>query len=277
MRTLKREPGRAPFVLLAFLLVLALGLNAWQARAREGSRPMPLDEVIAATAVPLQRAFSSVGRWSGRQWAGLARAGRLARTNRRLEEEAARLKAENLRLAEEVLRQERLHPLLVSREEQGGRVVPAAVIGRSQRASLDSLLLDRGRRDGLRARLPVVASAGVVGQVYGVTATTAQVLPLTARASGAAAVTQRGRAAGVVRGTGGRLCEMRYLQPNVDVREGDLVVTSGRGGIYPRGLLIGRVTRVGKDPRTSSRIAFVSPAVDFFSLEEAVVYLPPPR
>jgi len=275
MKTLDRELARPPLGLLAGLLLLALGLNAWQTRARERDRPMPLDELVAAAAAPLQRGFGAAGRWLDHKWAGLSRAGRLTQENRQLAQEAAQLRAENLQLTEEILRQGRLRPLLASRGEQTGRAVPASVIGQTRRESLNYLVLDRGRRDGLRPRLPVVASTGAVGQVYAVTAATARVLPLTASGSGAAAIVQRTRAAGVVRGTGGRVCEMRYLQAEVDVRQGDLVLTSGQGGIYPRGLLIGRVVGLARDPRTSSRIALVSPAVDFSSLEEAVVYIPP--
>ena len=268
-----RHTPRQALLLLAALLLASAAINLWQTRAREQNRPMALEEIISSAALPFELSLKQGTRWLQRQWAGLGQGSRLVQERQRLEEEAARLRAENMRLTEALLRQKRLRPLLASGGERSGRALPAAVIGENYRYCLSSLLLNRGRRDGLRPRLPMVAAAGVVGQIYAVTANTARVLPLTAPESGAAALVQRTRAAGLVRGAGGELCEMRFLQAEAKVKVGDRVLTSGQGGIFPSGLLLGRVARVSRDPRTSSPVALVRPAVDFLSLEEAVVYL----
>jgi rod shape-determining protein MreC len=275
MKTLKKGQDRSPLLLLLCLLLVALGLGAWQEAARKRDRAMPVDEVVALAATPFLRAGSAAGRWVDRRLEVFARGARLARDNRKLEKEVARLKAENLLLAEKISRQQRLQPLLASARERSRRALPASVVGRTDGSAPGTLLLDRGRQDGLTVRLPVVSPKGAVGQVYGVTATTARVLPLTAPASGAAALVRRSRVQGVLTGTGKPLCELRCPRPEADVRKGDLILTAGQGGVYPRGLLIGRVVRVTRDPRTSTRVALVSPAVDFDSLEEVVVYLAP--
>jgi len=97
------------------------------------------------------------------------------------------------------------------------------------------------------------------------------VLPITDPASGVAALVQRSRETGVLGGTGDGRCELRYLDPDADVATGDTVLTSGAGGIFPKGLLVGTVTAVKQDRRAPGKVAEVRPAAALRKVEEVVL------
>jgi rod shape-determining protein MreC len=142
--------------------------------------------------------------------------------------------------------------------------------------NFDTLVISRGSRDGVKLNSVVVAPAGVVGHVYDVGLTTSAVLLLTDSYSAVGAMVQRpqSRAIGVCKGSREPLVSMLYLARDADVKVGDIIVTSGRGGdrgIYPSGLPIGTVVEVQNDASGSTRHVSVKPAVDASKLEEVYV------
>lgn len=142
-------------------------------------------------------------------------------------------------------------------EEERPEMLPARVVGIPGGRVTESLELDKGRRHGLRTGLPVVVPDGLVGKVSDVFPERALVEPLTSATAGVSVVTERARVRGVVRPKFGGVSqaatwEIEYVQARSDVREGDLVVTSGLGGVYPPGIAVGSVTDVTEGPLTMS-------------------------
>jgi rod shape-determining protein MreC len=101
------------------------------------------------------------------------------------------------------------------------------------------------------------------------------VLPLTDRLAGVGAMISRTLAKGILKGTGESQCQLSYLDYGADVREGDLVVTSGDSEIFPRGLVLGHVVSIARDPRYSSLTATIEPAVAFDRLSAVYVRIHP--
>jgi rod shape-determining protein MreC len=120
----------------------------------------------------------------------------------------------------------------------------------------------------------VIAPLGVVGRVVVPALRSAKVQLLIDRNAAAGALIERSRAQGVVVGTGDERLRMEYVSEVADVAVGDVVVTSGVDGIYPKGFVIGRVDAVEKNGNAFKRIS-VRPAVDFLSLEEVLVITTP--
>jgi rod shape-determining protein MreC len=182
----------------------------------------------------------------------------------------------NSRLAavgEETIANERLQKLLQLRSSLNAPALAASVIGEDGSPWFKTVVIDRGSVDALREGMPVIANDGVVGQLVKVADGSSRVLLLTDHASGIAALVQRSRARGVVKGTGGGRCSLEFALQEEDVKVGDTVVTSGIGGIFPKGLPIGEVTMVKKGEYGIFQTVEIRPRVNISKLEEVLVIL----
>jgi rod shape-determining protein MreC len=119
----------------------------------------------------------------------------------------------------------------------------------------------------------VITHEGVVGVVTATSGHAAKTMLLLDRQSAVDAVVQRSRARGVVRGVGRERLEFEFVVRDADVAEGDEIVTSGLGGVYPKGLRLGRVAELRESGGRLTRIAVVEPAVDLGQLEQVFVML----
>src|SRR5438132_4854958 len=138
-----------------------------------------------------------------------------------------------------------------------------------------TITIDKGTGDGLHANMAVVAPAGVVGRVIQPSSRASKVQLLIDRNAAAGALIERTRAQGVVVGTGADELRMDYVPGSADVKAGDIVVTSGIDGIYPKGFVIGQIQSVKRGAGEYSSIV-IRPAVDFSSLEAVLIVLTPP-
>jgi rod shape-determining protein MreC len=265
---------RLATVLVFVLLGVAFGM--WHNRTSARRRPDPITSSTRTVTTPLVGAVVSVREWFGRQTGWLLRGRSLARENVGLRTEVARLREENARLHEADNTVQRLRRQLGFQDVPVIKRIAADVLAIRPNPSFETLVIHRGSRDGVRVDSVVVAPEGVVGHVYDVAPTTAAVLLVTDANSAVGAMVQRAasRAVGVCHGTGGALLTMSYLDQDADVRVGDTIVSSGMGaeqGVFPKGLVIGTVTRVGRDAAASARLVLIRPAVDVRRLEEVYV------
>ncbi len=152
-------------------------------------------------------------------------------------------------------------------------MVPANVIHHDLSPWFQSLMIDQGAAAGIRPGMPVITDAGVVGLISGTTPGAAKVMLMIDPQSRLDAYVERTRARGTVRGVAAPVCDLDYVTRQENVEEGDLLLTSGMGGVYPKGLRVGRIAAV--DRRTSGLFlgAKVVPAVDFARLDEVFVIL----
>lgn len=193
-------------------------------------------------------------------------------SRRDLDAENRRLRAE-LTTSEEMRRENaRLRRLLGFSEESSSRTVAARVIAVDATSWFRTIEIDRGYEDGVTEGLPIVDAAGVVGRVVRSTPHSARVLLITDASSAVAVLVQDQRIRGVCRGQGGALAlDFALVQDEIQV--GDGVVTSGLGGIFPKGLVIGYVKSVRREQFGLFQTVEVEPAVDFEHLEEVLVLL----
>jgi rod shape-determining protein MreC len=168
-----------------------------------------------------------------------------------------------------------LEKLLEMREHVPLKTTAAEIIGAAATPDFRTVTIDKGSSSGLQTDMAVIAPAGVVGRVVVPSARSAKVQLLIDRNAAAGALIERSRAQGVVIGSGDERLQMDYVSEVSDVVAGDVVVTSGIDGIYPKGFVIGRVESVEKSGGAYRRIT-VQPSVDFRSIEEVLVVLTPP-
>jgi rod shape-determining protein MreC len=128
-----------------------------------------------------------------------------------------------------------------------------------------------GKLQGVIPGAAVFAGAGLVGQVFRVTQSSSQVLLLRDHRNAVDSFTQRTRTAGICSGQTDELLRMDYISPDADVKSGDVVISSGQGGVFPKGIRIGTIVRIRNDAARHFQTADVRPSVEFRSLEEAFV------
>ncbi|MGE5176677.1 MAG: rod shape-determining protein MreC [Hyphomicrobiales bacterium] len=196
--------------------------------------------------------------------------------NERLRAHLARLRIESDQARADHLENERLRDLLGLKERHPYELIAARVVGRSLDRLGGSLTLDKGDRDGIRKDLAVLTPEGLVGRVERTHGHAARVLTLLNRDCAVAVRVQRSRVDGVLRWEYGDrpILNLLYVSSQEDVKPGDLIVTSGLGGIFPEGIRVGRVDRVGLEDTGLMKEIVVTPAVDFRSIEEVLVYAP---
>ena len=172
---------------------------------------------------------------------------------------------------------ERLQALLDMKQVSGTEGPAAHIIGRSMNAWDQSITIDLGSEDGVEAGMTVMGAYGVIGQVSRVQPHTATVRLLTDPNSGAAVMIQSSRANGIVRGSISGLLYLEDLEEDQIPSVGDVVVTSGLGGSYERGLIVGMVVSVNKTAANTTGSVIVSPNDNASALEEVHVVFSAPN
>lgn len=204
-------------------------------------------------------------------WDGYIRLVDAHRENTALREDIRALNLRVLEGNEALLSNQRLQRLLDMKATIKEPTIAATVIGEDGTSWFRTLVINRGSSSGIREGMAVVAADGVVGQTIKVAPSTARVLLLTDHASGVAATIQRSRARGVVKGNGEMLCTLEFTTREEDVKVGDMVITSGIGGLFLKGVPIGEVTMVKRGEYGIFQSVSIRPAVNLPHLEEVLV------
>ena len=267
---LKRRRHRAALLLLA-LIPAALGLDVWQRSSQLGGERMWLDNVVCASALPFQGALVSAMRWAEHQWQVLCHGRELRRENQRLTAEVGELHSRLTHLEEAYAQLARERAVRSSYPTMIRQGCVARVVATGSGGWLSYLVVSSGSGAGVRVKDVALTADGVVGQVYAVTSDSARVVPITDPSAKVAALLKDSRETGILVGTGGPRCELRFLAPNAQVRPGAVVLTAGTGGVFPKGLPLGRVVSVGPEPHGVGKRAMVEPAAEFRKLEEVLL------
>ena len=201
----------------------------------------------------------------------------LARQNEELRRENDALRQQVRALGETGDENLRLHQLLSLKEHTPFHAVTARVIGRDASNWWESLQIDRGSNDGLHMNMAVLNADGLIGKIVFVTKGDSRVLLLTDPNCKVSALLQNTREPGIAAGVKRSLrfsphCVMTYVNRDAKIKAGEPVISSGLGGVFPKGILIGTVTGVQLNKQTAMyQDVEIKPAVDFRRLEEVMV------
>lgn len=260
---------RAGYLLLAVMLGHVLLISA-QVNSKSGV-PV-LEAVTFGIFAEGQRGISSVASGIRRVWNGYIGLRGVKLENDALKQELAAAQVAVQEQRALAGRSRSLGALLALRDRSNLNTVAAEIIAAGASPDFRTLTIDKGTRDGVRTDMAVIAAAGVVGRIVVPTSRASKVQLLIDRNAAAGALVERSRAQGVVVGRGDDRLEMQYVSEVSDVSVGDVVVTSGIDGIFPKGFVIGRVESIDKSGTAYRRIT-VKPAVGFGDLEEVLVVL----
>ena len=198
----------------------------------------------------------------------------LQRENRELRKSLEVLAEITVQMEELRLENERLRQLLSLKERSSARLIAAEIIARDAIGGLKTIMINKGAKDLIEKDQAVVTHRGVVGRCIDVSQNTSRVLLVTDINSSVDALVQRTRSRGIVEGRGTSLCELNYVANTEEVMVGDLVVTAGLCGIFPKGLPIGTVSHIEQNNVGLFQYIELKPRVDLNKLEEVSILLP---
>ncbi len=277
-------------VLLAVLLAQIIGLAVQVRRPARGmaaaaqtsnpdtmqrgdSRSVMLLRLWAADIVtPPERLFHAVDQEAVQLWSGYLDLVHLRAQNLQLQQTIDRLRLEQAMLSEDARQGQRLQSLLHFQQSYPGKTLAAQVIGTSGNLQSHLLFIDKGSADGVRTDMAVISADGIVGKVRDVFPHTAQVLMINDQTSGAGVILEKTRIRGILRGDADGRTEIVGILADSRIQPGEQVLTAGGDQIFPRGLAVGTVTGVVRDPDRSAFIdVILKPAALLDRLDEVLV------
>jgi rod shape-determining protein MreC len=187
-----------------------------------------------------------------------------------LEGEIAVLKNRAVQTKEVLSENERFRSLLSFKSRLASKAIAAEVIARDQSSWDAFIIIDKGKRDGMRTGMSVATSYGLIGRVFEVGQGTAKIILIDNPNSKIGAIAQRTREQGVLVGIGGGLCKLTYLSCDTGLRRGDVIIARQMSDLSTKGILIGEVIKVFKEAHSLYASAVIKPASNLFKIEEVV-------
>lgn len=266
---IRQKPG---FMLGAAILLHVVLISA-QVNTASG---LPVLQVVTFGGFSeVQRAAMAVIDGTRGMWSGYVALQQVQEENTALRQELQSLQVRLQQERAEAQRTDNLRQLLELRDRAQLDTVAAEVIAGPASPDFRTVTIDKGSSEGLAIDMAVISPAGVVGRVILSSGRASKVQLLIDRNAAAGALIERTRVQGVVMGAGDGPLRLQYVPGTADVKTGDLVVTSGIDGIYPKGFVIGTVDRADRGAGAFHEIT-VRPAVDFSRLEEVLIVKTPP-
>ena len=269
MRLNFEEGSRVKTIINVIVISLALyGVSKRDVTVRETS---VFENFMMDTLAPLQRGVTFVHKRIVSSFDHYIFNVNASKANLSLAGEVKDLKKKIFVLEELQRENKRLKKLLLFGEELNREKILAQVVGWDSSSDFRVLRINKGYKDGIRLQSTVVTSDGVVGYIYRLTDHFADILTILDPNNRVDVIVSRTRSNGILEGFSGWKCIMKYVTRTDPVKLNDLVITSGLGNIYPRGLRVGTVSRVERESYGITQNIQISPTVDFSKLEEVVV------
>ena len=263
---------RRLLLLAGILLILFLGMYSWNQRTRfldDMAAKLGL-EITGAVLTPIRSAQDTAENMWDRYFDLVG----VREENEALKQKVDELEARLLANGEDLAELKRLRALVQLPVDQTWRPLGARVLsGRmGPNAVLDSITISRGYSTGGRPGTPLVTHLGLVGRVLKASAHSSIVLLLTDPSSRIAVFSQESRAPGILMGMGtGQKLEVNFVQRDAKVKPGEIIITSGLDGKYPKGIPVARVLRVAPSDYTQFMAIKAEPLVDLQHLEEVLL------
>lgn len=272
----KRIPFGGQFnstMLLVLLLVISLVLVVVYAREGEEGPLHTIQDSTSALSSPLSSIGAASSSLAASATASLEDLTADGQTMNQLQESNSTLSQMVVELEEYRQEANRLESLIGLHDAYGFTSVAARVTGYSSDSYNRIITIDVGSASGVTEGLPVMGTTGVVGQVISVSTYSSQVRLLNDAQSGVAVMLQSSRSEGILSGSVEGVLYLEGVVEGVEVTEGEAVITSGLGGGYFRGLVIGTVSKVEQRQGDATRTIVITPNASFDNISEVLVVL----
>lgn len=257
------------------LTVLVLGISFYRFAKRDFAyrETTVFEEFMIDSFGPVQRAFSESQAWLSDLVDHYVTNVNASKNNELLLKSIARLEADLLATEETTKENNRLRELLKFGKNLTHQEVLAQIVAWDASSDFRVIRINKGTADGIRIQAPVVTANGVVGYIYRLTDHFADVLTILDPNNRVDGLVARIRAHGIIEGYTDRRALMKYVTRTEPVILDDMVLTSGLGNIYPKGLVIGHVAKIERQSYGITQHIEIRPAVDFSRLEEVIVLM----
>src|SRR5579864_8957806 len=258
-------------ILVGVLFLQVLGLAMQVKKSGIDVEKTRLIRIWAVDAVtPFERMLVWVQTSTGNLWHNYFYLRGVRAENRQLKDQIEQMRLQQVRLADDAAQARRLQTLLAFKEQFISRTVAAQVIGSSGSDHSRIIYIDKGENAGIRRDMAVMTANGIVGKVLLVYPSVAQVLLINDESSGVGALLEKTRLQGVLRGAANGEVMLERVMSDEQVPVGETVLTSGGDQIFPKGLPVGTVSKVGTGKDLFLNIK-IKPAADLSQLEEVLV------
>jgi rod shape-determining protein MreC len=256
------------WALLIFIALFFISSNLGGKRSWD-----PFEQLVIEIIAPFQKFINNTVNFTEGLWLKYFGLINTHNENMRMRRDLDSLKMENILYREVLATNLRLQQLLQFKNTTDQPVIAAQVIGMDPTGWFQSVIIDKGKNAGIKLNMPVVNAEGVVGRLVAVSYNYSKVLLIIDQNSAVDCIIQRSRDNGIVKGLSSKVCTLDYVLKSSDVRVGDIVVTSGLGGIFPKGIPVGEVIDVKNPAGELFKDVKIRPVVDFSKLEELLVIL----
>jgi rod shape-determining protein MreC len=224
---------------------------------------------------PVQELIDSTLNFTGGIWRHYFKLISVSHQNDALKRQLAQLVQKNQFCAEIEIANNRLREYVDLKDRIPLKLIASEVIAKDPSPWYQTMILNKGQSSGIEANCPVILSAGAVGFVAAVSPEYAKVLLIIDQNSSMDALIQRTRERCMVEGMNQHTLKLNYVLRQMDVEIGDTVISSGLDGIYPKGLPVGRVTKIVHETSGLFKEIEMEPFVDFSKIEEVMIILNP--
>lgn len=227
--------------------------------------------IISSVFYPFQNTANRVFRWSSNTIMEYVDVEKLKEENMKVNKELNELRGEYSRLREAIHENARLRNLLALKTKVPVKTIPAEVIARDSTVWFKTIIVNKGSDEGVEKDMAVISPDGIVGKVVDAGKKTSVIQLILDPNCSIGAIIQRSRAQGIVEGDVKGLLRMKYLSKDSDIEKDDIVVTSGIGGIFPKGLPIGYISDIDRQSSHLFKYATIIPSASFSKIEEVLI------
>jgi rod shape-determining protein MreC len=253
-----------------FLQVLGLAVQVKRSSDAQDTRLIRIWAVDAIT--PMEKGLVALQNGSGNLWHNYLYLRGVRAENRELKQQLDQMRLEQVRLTEDAEQARRLQSLLAFKEQYITKTVAAQVIGSSGSDLSRGIYIDKGSDDGVQPDMAVITAGGIVGKVLRVYPSTSLVILINDQTSGVGVILEKSRLQGVLAGTPNGEVMMKEVMSDEQVSPGENLLTSGGDQIFPKGLPVGTIAKVGAAKDLFLSIT-VKPSANLDRLEEVLVVL----
>ena len=258
-------------ITLIVLLLLGALIGSVQRRAQEAKRPFIVQDIVHSMLIPVN-AVGRVASGIGDGFVNLLRPNHsIKKENTMLRRQVHELTFENAKLREAANENVGLKKMLGLQSTITSPRISAEVVSRDESNWFDSATINRGRNAEVENGDAVVDYRGLVGQISEAGPFSSQIVALGDLDSAVGAMVQRSRSCGILQGQGADYLALTWLPKDADIKESDIIVSSGAGQVIPKGFVIGRVVRVMRNAPGGTTSALVRPSVKFDQIEHVFV------
>jgi rod shape-determining protein MreC len=263
---------RYRFIIITIIFLVG-GLTVFSINANQNPKDTISGRLVLELVGPLQSLASAVSDFTGEVWNHYFALVQAAKQNQALREQVDILNQRMIDYEEIKLENSRLQKLLALRSNESPPQLAARVVGWDPSGNFRTAIINKGAQHGIQPQMAVINSQGVVGRTIWASSNYAKVLLLPDPNAAIDVLIQRSRAHGIVEGAGNDTLRLKYIIRADEVAPGDVVIASGEEGIFPKGMLVGRVRAVHPELADTFLPIELEPAVDFERLEEVSIIM----